>query len=173
MTGTFGGVDFLHSVLGEATDHVTQSEVDQSEVDQMNAALNRAEQNQHDGSRSLGSNTSAAGLTDLLSQVPGTESLVREAHELQAASEAQAAQNQQPGGFDQSYAPYQNEYGTTRIGTGSNFNFQAPPSVDPQQVIAKIYPLFVFRDKVVRTIAGKHTAQTSPKPGTSATWRIY
>src|SRR5690349_15603194 len=28
-TGTFGGVDFLHSVIGEATDHLTQSELDE------------------------------------------------------------------------------------------------------------------------------------------------
>lgn len=27
VTGTFGAVDFLHSVLGEATDHFTQTEV--------------------------------------------------------------------------------------------------------------------------------------------------
>jgi hypothetical protein len=29
VTGTFGGVDFFHSVLGEATDHITQSEIDE------------------------------------------------------------------------------------------------------------------------------------------------
>ncbi|EMR63459.1 putative het-c protein [Eutypa lata UCREL1] len=32
VTGTFGGVDFLHSVLGEANDHFTQSEVDQLDI---------------------------------------------------------------------------------------------------------------------------------------------
>ncbi|KAM7217179.1 Heterokaryon incompatibility Het-C [Rhypophila decipiens] len=38
VTGTFGAIDFLHSVLGEATDHFTQSE-----IDEMNTALKSAE----------------------------------------------------------------------------------------------------------------------------------
>lgn len=29
VTGTFGGVDFFHSVLGEANDHITQTEIDE------------------------------------------------------------------------------------------------------------------------------------------------
>lgn len=154
VTGTFGGVDFLHSVLGEATDHVTQTEVNQSEVDQMNAALNKAEANQHVGQRGMDSATKASSLTNLLAQVPGTEGLISEANALQAASDAQAAANaRDAGGADPSYVPYDNQYGGTKAGL-SNFNFQAPPTIDPQQVIAKIYPLFVFRDKVVRTIAG-------------------
>lgn len=32
VTGTFGAVDFLHSVLGEATDHFTQTEIDEMNV---------------------------------------------------------------------------------------------------------------------------------------------
>ena len=32
VTGTFGAVDFLHSVIGEANDHFTQSEVDEVDV---------------------------------------------------------------------------------------------------------------------------------------------
>lgn len=27
VTGTFGGADFLHSLMGEATDHISQSSV--------------------------------------------------------------------------------------------------------------------------------------------------
>ena len=47
VTGTFGVVDFLHSVLGEATDHFTQSE-----VEQMDVALKDAEAQNGDGTRS-------------------------------------------------------------------------------------------------------------------------
>lgn len=32
VTGTFGAVDFLHSVLGEATDHFTQTEVEEMDL---------------------------------------------------------------------------------------------------------------------------------------------
>lgn len=155
VTGTFGGVDFLHSVLGEATDHVTQTEVNQTEVDQLNAAMNQAAASQNSGNRAVDPVTRASGLTDLLAQLPGTGGLIQEAIGLQAASDAQAAENERTTGSNESYVPYGNAYDTTRIGGISGGSFQAPPSIDPQQVIAKIYPLFVFRDKVVRTIAGK------------------
>lgn len=154
VTGTFGGVDFLHSVLGEATDHVTQAEVDQSEVDQMNSAISQAAAKQNVGKRGVDPAAKASELTDLLAQVPGTGGLIQEAVQLQAASDAQAAENERMSSYDSSYAPYGNEYDTSRAPNAPNLRFPAPPNVDPQQVIAKIYPLFVFRDKVVRTIAG-------------------
>lgn len=156
VTGTFGGVDFLHSVLGEATDHVTQTEVDQSEVNQMNTAISQAAANQGVGKRDIDPASKASGLTDLLSQVPGTSGLIQEAVQLQADSDAQAAENERMGMYDSNYAPYGNEYGATRAGNTTAPSFAAPPNVDPQQVIKKIYPLFVFRDKVVRTIAGTY-----------------
>lgn len=170
VTGTFGGVDFLHSVLGEATDHVTQTEVDQSEVDQLNAALSQAQQGS--GSRSFGDGpaNNASGLTDLLSQIPGTGGMIQEAMSLQADSERQEADNQRMAGsrgMDDPYQPYGNEYGSARASGGQSF--QAPPgsqggppgpgipginmNVDPTEVIKKIYPLLVFRDKVVRSIS--------------------
>nr|POE51806.1 hypothetical protein CFP56_26013 [Quercus suber] len=170
VTGTFGGVDFLHSVLGEATDHVTQTEVDQSEVDQLNAALSQAQQGS--GKRGFGDDTSsnASGLTDLLSQIPGTGDLVQEAMNLQADSQRQEEANQSMSGsrgYAESYQPYGNEYGSARAPDGQSF--QAPPgsqggppgpgipgvnmNVDPAEVVKKIYPLLAFRDKVVRNIS--------------------
>jgi hypothetical protein len=150
-------------VLGEATDHVTQAEVNQSEVDQMNAALTQASQ-QNSGKRGLTDPASrAAGLTDLLAQVPGTGGLIQEAVDLQAASDAQAAENERVAAsqsYAGSYAPYGNEYGARANEPGTQ-SFAAPPkpavpgtNIDPKAAIAKIYPLLVFRDKVVRTIAG-------------------
>ncbi|KAI6809402.1 heterokaryon incompatibility Het-C [Hortaea werneckii] len=177
VTGTFGGVDFLHSVLGEATDHVTQSEVNETEVAQLDAALSQAQDSNH-GKRGGGNDSSS--FIDLLGQVPGTGGLVQEALDLQAQSEAQAAQNQSYSASRDAgaggYMPYGDQYGGARASNPSTFgqqgqgNFQAPPgsqggppgpgipgvnvNVDPQQVVAKIYPLLAFRDRVVRSIAG-------------------
>lgn len=41
ITGTFGGVDFLHSVMGELSDKATQSEIDELEGSISNAEANR------------------------------------------------------------------------------------------------------------------------------------
>lgn len=120
-----------------------------------------------------------SGFIDLLSHIPGTGGLIQEAIQLQRDSDAQAAENERTSGNQShvgTYQPYQNIYGRTRIDDNSNYGqqtaaqFQAPPgseggppgpeipgvnvSVDPQQVIRKIYPLLTFRDKVVRSIAG-------------------
>lgn len=128
----------------------------------MNAALTQASQSSTN--RGADPATRAAGLTDLLRQVPGTGGLVQEAIDLQKASDAQAAENQRveaTQGSADSYAPYGNEYGATKVNEPGTQAFQGPPkpavpgtNIDPQQAIAKIYPLLLFRDKVVRTIAG-------------------
>ncbi|KAL8718663.1 MAG: hypothetical protein Q9225_004229 [Loekoesia sp. 1 TL-2023] len=81
VTGTFGGVDFLHSVMGEFSDKATQSEIQelQSTIEQ---------------SQSSGNNTSV--LQDLLNQVPdglfGGKDQAGKADELQM--NAQSAQMQ-------------------------------------------------------------------------------
>ncbi|KAL8832706.1 MAG: hypothetical protein Q9191_000107 [Dirinaria sp. TL-2023a] len=81
ITGTFGGVDFLHSVMGEFSDKATQSEIQELEGTMENA------QNQG-GDQSL--------LQDLLNQIPsglfGDKDQAGKADELQA--NAQAAQMQ-------------------------------------------------------------------------------
>ena len=141
----------------------------------MNAALSQASANQNSGKRSAGDPASeAAGFTNLLAQIPGTGNLVQEAVSLQAASDAQAAENERMSGaqgYSGSYAPYGNDYsGAARADNSGTQSFQAPPgsyggppapgipgvnmNVDPQQAIAKIYPFLAFRDKVVRQIAG-------------------
>lgn len=147
VTGTFGMVDFFHSVLGEATDHLSQSEV--SEIDALNKSLARAEEGQGSGSRDGGDENSGgnpgANLMGLLSQVPGAGDLGREADDLQQASQHQAYLNR------------------SRVNTA----FDAPPgsqggppgnmipgtNIDPQETLRKIYPILQFRDKVVRNIS--------------------
>ena len=150
VTGTFGGVDFLHSVVGEATDHITQSE-----VEEMNDALgNAANQSNKSGGSA---EQQAAGFTDLLSKVPGTDHLCREAVDLQAASNAQASQNtrEDVGGYAGGRA---NEAPQFAAPPGSQGGPPGPgipgmsPNFDPQATIKKIYPILQFRDKVVRSL---------------------
>src|SRR5207248_929460 len=86
VTGTFGMVDFFHSILGEATDHFTQSE-----INEMDNALGSAQ-------ASGGPSGPMNALTSLLSKVPGTRDLISEAEELNRRSDAQAEYNRQHDG---------------------------------------------------------------------------
>ncbi|MCJ1273095.1 hypothetical protein MMC21_000884 [Puttea exsequens] len=80
VTGTFGGVDFLHSVMGEFSDKATQSEIQD---------LEGTMQNSGQGSTSM--------LQDLLNQVPsglfGGKDQAGKADELQANATAAQMQN--------------------------------------------------------------------------------
>ena len=83
VTGTFGGVDFLHSVMGEFTDKATQSEIQELEGTIQSSQGNRQ------GSVSV--------LQDLLSRVPsglfGGKDEVGKVDELQANAQAAQMQN--------------------------------------------------------------------------------
>ncbi|KAF2860996.1 heterokaryon incompatibility Het-C [Piedraia hortae CBS 480.64] len=141
VTGTFGGVDFLHSVLGEATDHISQSEVDETEVQKLDAALGQAAAltgaGGGGGSRSFdgssGGNSNMTDFTDVLSKIPGTRGLIEEAMQLQSSSAEQAAQIEQQG--------------SSRAAAGG-----PAVNVDVQQVVTRIYPILAFRDKVMRSV---------------------
>jgi hypothetical protein len=152
VTGTFGTVDFLHSVLGEATDHFAQSEI--NEVD---TKLNKAS-----GTSASNSQTSLIGL---LSKVPGAGDLISEAQRLKTQSDAQAKANEHP-----STRSYDGGYGGTTSrgdfngGHAAGYYDQSrapapsapssgPLEPDPQETIAKIYPILEFRDKVVRRVS--------------------
>ncbi|GAB7338714.1 hypothetical protein MBLNU457_5432t1 [Dothideomycetes sp. NU457] len=171
VTGTFGGVDFLHSVLGEASDHVTQSEVDEA-----TKALD-------DASNQSGS--SADNLIGLLSKVPGTGNLGQQARDLEADSNAQARANSNfDRGIQDDYSSsrgVESDYSDSRgfnpaqligsfLGGGggqsgqssrpgqsagqSGQSIQQLATSDPEQIVKKIYPILLFRDNVVRTING-------------------
>ncbi|EMC91847.1 hypothetical protein BAUCODRAFT_38991 [Baudoinia panamericana UAMH 10762] len=166
VTGTFGGVDFLHSVLGEATDHVTQTEVNEAEVQQLDNALSQAAATQK-----RGYGGGASELTSLLGQVPGTRGLIEEAQRLQADSDAQAAENERMGGSRDpsggAYQQYPGQYGQDAPRAGGQYGFPGQSSVpttttagpglnvniDPQAVIDRLRPILTFRDRVVRTIS--------------------
>ncbi len=162
VTGTFGAVDFLHSVLGEATDHFAQTEIDEMDIALGDAQLlSKKSTGGAAGTRGSpeGPAQEASYFTNLLSQLPGGGPLCSQAVALQASSDAQEAANMNSqGGYDQ--------YGSSRASAPT---FAAPPgtaggppgpgipgmsaSFDPVQTIAKIYPILEFRDKVVRAIS--------------------
>ncbi|KAK4130347.1 heterokaryon incompatibility Het-C [Trichocladium antarcticum] len=139
VTGTFGAVDFLHSVLGEATDHFTQSEVDEIDI-----ALKSAEQatrgnsGGYSGQRGFFGSGSGGGsdFISLVSQLPGVgDGYASQARSLQAMSAAQEQEN-------------------TRASSGTNTNIVPgmSPNFDPVKVSGQIYPILAFRDKIVRSI---------------------
>ena len=70
ITGTFGGVDFLHSVMGEFSDKATQSEISQLE-----------------GTMNSNQKNNSSMLQDLLNQIPsgvfGDKDQAGKANELQ------------------------------------------------------------------------------------------
>lgn len=144
ITGTFGGVDFLHSVLGEATDHFTQSE-----VEEMDIALKNAENAQSGGGQR--GFIDDHGFTNLIGQVPGLGGgLAQTARDLQDKSAAQEYEN----------ATAQGKVNTSFMGPpGSSGGVAGPgvpgmsPNFDPVKTAARIYPILEFRDKVVRAIS--------------------
>ncbi|KAF7589333.1 hypothetical protein BBP40_004447 [Aspergillus hancockii] len=163
VTGTFGMVDFFHSVLGEATDHFTQSE-----VNEMDIALGDAQSNSSSGS--------ASALTSLLGNIPGTKDLVAEAEELKRRSDAQEFANRRGGGS--SHASYANpettrsfddyESGSSRgfgdeqsrsaradskPSSGGQAGLPGLPDFDANKTISQIYPILQFRDNVVRKLS--------------------
>lgn len=157
VTGTFGAVDFLHSVLGEATDHFAQTE-----VEEMNKALGDAQAQSKGSSGDVGRSFGGIGrdvsnLTGLLSQVPGAGGLCQQAEQLRAQADAQERQNS--GDVDRA---------TNNFGANIAPSFAGPPGApggppgpgipgwetfDPIKTAAQIYPILEFRDKVVKAIS--------------------
>ncbi|EAS34949.3 HET-C domain-containing protein HetC [Coccidioides immitis RS] len=151
VTGTFGMVDFFHSVLGEATDHFAQSEIDEAD-------------NAFGSAQASGSSAPLNGLTNMLGNVPGMGDLITEAQQLQQQSQAQAQANQQyqshHGGYgasrgfnDDGHGQGAGYYDDTRAPGQNGANIPGMPDFDPQKTISQIYPILVFRDKVVRRVS--------------------
>lgn len=76
VTGTFGGSDFIHSLLGEAGDHLSEAS-----ISDLNKAVSRARSDP---------NNSDGGLVGLLRQIPGGdgEQASRDINEIRAAGGA-------------------------------------------------------------------------------------
>lgn len=142
-TGTFGAVDFLHSVLGEATDHFQQTE-----VEEMDLALKNAEQAQTGGQRGIFGGSQ--DFVNLISQVPGMGGgLADTARDLQSRSAAQEYEN----------ATTRADVNTQFMGPPGSTSGPAGPGVpgmnpnfDPVKTAKQIYPILEFRDRVVKAI---------------------
>lgn len=139
VTGTFGAVDFLHSVIGEATDHFTQSEVE--EVDIALKSYEKPAASQSSGSRGLfglgGSGSS--DFISLISKLPGEGgNFASQAKSLKEASDAQERHN---------------EAVVSRAGPNQNIVPGMSENFDPVKTVGQIYPILVFRDKIVKAIS--------------------
>ncbi|KKZ65474.1 hypothetical protein EMCG_08706 [[Emmonsia] crescens] len=145
ITGTFGMTDFFHSLLGEASDHFTQSE-----INEMDNTL---------GSAQTGSGSSGAlsALTGLLSKVPGMKGLIEEAEALKRKSEAQSQANQQRGLDDYGASRSQfDPHGNPGFDHSTGYDqsrASAPADINPQETISQIYPILEFRDRVVKRLS--------------------
>lgn len=138
VTGTFGAVDFLHSVIGEANDHFTQSEVDEVDI-----ALKNAESSRSGGgsnSRGLFDGSGPTDFISLVSKLPDVGTgFADQARSLKDASEAQERANQ--------------SQERTRAGDNVNVVPGMSPNFDPVKVAGQIYPILQFRDKIVKAIS--------------------
>ncbi|KAH8812021.1 heterokaryon incompatibility protein Het-C-domain-containing protein [Xylogone sp. PMI_703] len=142
VTGTFGAVDFLHSVLGEATDHFAQTE-----VEEMDIALKNAEQSQNSGQRGFG----AQNFMGLLGQVPGLGGgLADTARSLQAQAADQEHRNAMT--RDNPQTSFNAPPGSVGGPPGPGIPGMSP-DLDPVKVAKQIYPILEFRDRVVKAIS--------------------
>jgi len=145
----------------EATDHLSQTQ-----ISDVNTAVT------HAGAQ--GGNSAFSSLQSLLGQLPGHQGreLSRECGDLQANSVRMAESNrqreynypQQQYGqqqYPQQYGqqPYgQQQYGQPPYGSGSRdmnrsvFDLQSG-DLDPEVIAQEIYPILVFRDRVVKAIS--------------------
>ncbi|MCJ1425682.1 hypothetical protein MMC29_003582 [Sticta canariensis] len=153
VTGTFGTVDFLHSVLGEATDHFAQTEIDQLDV-----ALGDAQSQSKPSSGKKSADLSK--MKSMLSQV-GAGSFVQQAEYLQAQSDAQAqllansrgaANDPLAHGMSSAEPTFDAPPGSIGGPPGPGIPGMSS-SFDPMKTAAQIYPILEFRDKVVRAIS--------------------
>lgn len=142
-TGTFGAVDFLHSVLGEAQDKFSQTEVEELDI-ALGEAHEQQKKSKKPGQKSL--------LQDLLGQIPGMGGFAGDADRLEAESNAKEMANIHisPQGSRAAGGP-----GSAAV---PNTGF------DPVKTARDIYPILEFRDKVMRAIE----AAIEKVPGLSA-----
>ncbi|KAF5024237.1 hypothetical protein F66182_3694 [Fusarium sp. NRRL 66182] len=149
VTGTFGAVDFLHSVIGEASDHFTQSEVDEVDVALKNAegATNRSAGGSNRRSLLGGflgtSSSTPSDFIGLISKLPGVgDGFASQARDLKASSEDQERRNRS---YEQSRGDLTRDNANQVPGMSPNF--------DPVETSRKIYPILEFRDKIVKAIS--------------------
>ncbi|KAM4059869.1 heterokaryon incompatibility protein het-C domain-containing protein [Hirsutella rhossiliensis] len=138
VTGTFGAVDFLHSVIGEANDHFTQSEVDEVDIALKNAEASKSGGGSGSSSRGLFDGSGSTDFISLLSKLPDVgDGFADQARSLKAEAEAKERENES----------------RSRAGENANVVPGMSPNFDPVKVAGQIYPILQFRDKIVKAIS--------------------
>ncbi|THG96509.1 hypothetical protein EW145_g7769 [Phellinidium pouzarii] len=127
VTGTFGSSDFIHSLLGEATDHISEASV---------SDLNRELDKAHSRSRSGPSGPSDGGVSvrtirDLLSRIPFGNS-----------SDSGMSGSEMSRGLDD----------IERIRAGPTSGGKRPEDMSPQELHAVLWQVLTFRDSIVKKI---------------------
>jgi hypothetical protein len=135
VTGTFGGMDFIHSLLGEATDHLSQTQ-----ISDVNTAVTNASA-QGGG----GGNSAFTALQKLFAQLPGSQAreLSRECEGIENASRARAR------GISEMTARTRDGGGMRDVG---DVRSSQTGEMDPEKIAQEIYPILRFRDRVVKAI---------------------
>ncbi|EJC98232.1 Het-C-domain-containing protein [Fomitiporia mediterranea MF3/22] len=129
ITGTFGGNDFIHSLLGEATDHISQASVSDlnKELEKASARTRSGPGGSNDGGVSVGL------LKDLLGKVPfGDDS----------SSGGDMSRSEMNRGMDD----------IERIRAGPAAGGKRPEDMSPQELHAVLWRVLTFRDSIVKKI---------------------
>ncbi|KAK6531501.1 hypothetical protein TWF281_008303 [Arthrobotrys megalospora] len=156
VTGTFGSTDFLHSVLGEAQDKLTQNELEELDLAMAEAQEDdKKRTSSSSGTRGFGSSGGSSSdseiLKALLSQIPGTQGLGEECSRLQADSDAQTFANMDLGGGTR--AAHGSSYsGSSSGGGGMGSVSDKISAYNPEQLMQRVWPILQFRDRVFRAI---------------------
>ncbi|KAJ6258995.1 LOW QUALITY PROTEIN: hypothetical protein Dda_5890 [Drechslerella dactyloides] len=175
FVGTFGSTDFLHSVLGEAQDKLTQNEIEELDIAMAEAQEEdkKRKSSSSSGTRGFGGKSSGGSgdsdiLKALLEQIPGTQGLGDECSRLQADADAQAFANMNLGGGTRA-AHGPPGYGPPGYGAPPGYGSQGGPhpgqhggggggmsgaisAYNPEQLMQRVWPILQFRDRVFRAI---------------------
>lgn len=130
VTGTFGGKDFLHSLLGGAQDSLSQVELGEIQEQLENGA---------------GAQTSADALKKLFDMVP-VDFTADEGQSYSLGGGSSSMGGDRGAFVSKKYSSISEEIDSLKNScSGTN-------SSDPEDIISRLYPLFEFRDRVMKKI---------------------
>lgn len=130
VTGTFGGKDFLHSLLGGAQDSLSQVELGEIQEQLENGA---------------GAQTSADALKKLFDMVP-VDFTADEGQSYSLGGGSRSMGGDRGAFVSKKYSSISEEIDSLKNScSGTN-------SSDPEDIISRLYPLFEFRDRVMKKI---------------------
>lgn len=133
-------------MIGEATDHFTQSEVDEVDIALKNcekgaSGTRGGGDSQSRGLFDFGGSSGGGDFISLVSKLPGVgDGFAAQARDLKAQSDAQERENR-------TRASNPAAHGNVNQVPGMS------PDFDPVKTAARIYPILQFRDKIVKAIS--------------------